>query len=170
MHNPYIDYFLNQQGHGGDMAVFRGAPWQMGHGQMGYGLGGLFRSLAKVATPILKRGAKSLGQIALSTGKDLGDIVQGKNVKEAAKARGKEALGVAKNRAIDFVQQKAENFQTGQGRRKRSRSIRRSKSSRSRSRKRQKGSQKVKKRKASISVSRRRQTKTRRYGRKDGCC
>ena len=91
MHNPYIDYYLNQQGHGGDMAVLRGAPWQMGHGQMGYGLGAVFRSLTKVASPILKRGAKTLGQIAMSTCKDLlGDLVQGKNVKGAAKAPGKE--------------------------------------------------------------------------------
>ena len=160
MHNPYIDYYLNQQGHGADVAVFRGAPWQMGHGQMGYGLGALFRSLAKVAMPILKRGAKSLGKIALSMGKDLlGDAMEGKNVKEAAKARGKEALGGAKNKALDFVQQKVEKSQTGQGHRKRSRSIKRSRSSRSRSSKRQKGSRKVKKRKASRSVSRRRQTK-----------
>ena len=109
------------------MAVFRGAPWQMEHGQMGYGLGALFRSLTKVATPILKRGAKTLGQIAMSTGKDLlGDIVQGKNVKEAARAPGMEALGVAKNKALEFVQQKAKKSQTGQGRRKRSRSIRHS--------------------------------------------
>ena len=94
MHNPYIDYYLNQQGHGGDMAVFRGAPWQMG-----YGLGALFRSLSKVATPLLKRGAKSLGKIATSTGKDLlGDTAKGKNVKEAAKARGKEALGLQRTK------------------------------------------------------------------------
>ena len=162
MHNPYIDYYLNQQEHGADMAMFRGAPWQMGHGQMGYRLGALFRSLAKVATPILKRGAKTLGQIAMSTGKDLlGNIVEGKNVEEAAKARGKEPLGVAKNKVLEFVQQKAEKSHTGKGRRKRSRSIKRSRSSRSRSRKRQKGGRMVKKRKVSRSVSRRRQTKRR---------
>ena len=161
MHNPYIDYYLNQQGRG-DMTVFRGAPWQIGHGQMGYGLGALFRSLAKVATPIIKRGAKTVGEIAMTTGKDLlGDLMEGKNVKEAAKARGMEILGAAKNKALEFVQLKAEKSQTGQGRRKRSRSIRRSRSSRSRSSKRKKGGQKVKKRKASRSVSRRRQTKRR---------
>ena len=166
MHNPYTDYYLNQQGHG-DMAVFHGAPWQVGHGQMGYGLGALFRSLAKVATPLLKRGVKGLGQIVTSAGGDLlGDLAQGKNIKEAAKARGKEALGTAKNKALEFVQQKAEKSQTGQGRRRRSRSARsrsmkRSRSRRSRSSKRQKGGRKVKKRKASRSVSRRRQTKRR---------
>ena len=166
MHNPYIEYYLNQQGRV-DMTVFRGAPWQMGYGQMGYRLGALFRSLAKVATPILKRGAKTLGQIAMTTGKDLlGDLMEGENVKEAAKARGKEALGAAKNKALEFAQQKAEKSQTGQGCRRRSRSARsrsmkRSRSSRSRSSKRQKGGQKVKKRKTSRPVSRRRQTKRR---------
>ena len=29
------------------MTVFRGSPWQIGHGQMGYGLDGLFRSVAR---------------------------------------------------------------------------------------------------------------------------
>jgi hypothetical protein len=52
MHNPYVQYYLaQQQGHG--MPVFRGSAWQMGHGQMGYGLGNLFRSLAKVVTPLV---------------------------------------------------------------------------------------------------------------------
>ena len=39
------------------MPVFRGARWQRGYGQMGYGLGAL-----------LKRGAKSLGKVALRKG------------------------------------------------------------------------------------------------------
>ena len=39
--NPYVNYYLNQrQGHG--MPMFRGSPWQIGHGQVGFGLGGLF--------------------------------------------------------------------------------------------------------------------------------
>jgi hypothetical protein len=59
----------------------------MGHGQMGYGLGNLFRSLAKVVTPLVKKGAKALGNIAMKTGADLlGDVAAGKNVKEAVKA------------------------------------------------------------------------------------
>ena len=35
--NPYTHYYLEQQGRG--MSVFRGSPWQMGHGQKGYGFG-----------------------------------------------------------------------------------------------------------------------------------
>ena len=88
----------------------------------------------------------------MSTGKDLGDIVEGKNVKEAAKARGKEALGVTKNKAPEFVQEKAEKSQTGKGRRKRSRSIKRSRSSQSSSSKRQKDGQKLKREKIQISI------------------
>jgi len=84
-----------------------------GHGQMGYGLGDLFRSLAKVATPIVKRGAKTLGEIAMKTRKDLfGDIIEGKNVKEAAKIRDLEVLGAAKNKALELVQQQAEKAQS----------------------------------------------------------
>ena len=62
MNNPYIRYYLDQQGHG--MTVFRGSPWQLGHGQMGYGLG----SVARTVMPMVKSGAKALGNIALNSG------------------------------------------------------------------------------------------------------
>ena len=95
------------------MAVFRGSPWQAGHGQHGYGLGGLFRSIARVAMPAVKSGAKALGKIALNSGLNLlGDVISGKNVKEAAKTRALEAANTAKNKAVQRVQ----NFaQTGKG-------------------------------------------------------
>ncbi len=87
MNNPYIRYYLEQQ-QGRGISVFRGSPWQMGHGQMGNGLGGLFRSVARSVMPMLKSGAKALGNIALHSGKNLlGDVLAVKNVKEAAKAR-----------------------------------------------------------------------------------
>ena len=70
------------------MTVLRGSPWQIGHGQMGYGLGGLFRSVARAVMPMVKSGAKALGNIALKSGANfVGDVLAGKNVKEAAKAR-----------------------------------------------------------------------------------
>ena len=51
------------------MPMFRGSPWQLGHGQMGYdGLGGLFRSVARAVMPMVKGGAKALGNIALKSG------------------------------------------------------------------------------------------------------
>ena len=51
MGNPYIHYYLGQQD-GRGMPVFKGSSWQRGYGQTGYGLGGLFRSLGKIAKPI----------------------------------------------------------------------------------------------------------------------
>jgi hypothetical protein len=124
------------------MPVFRGSPWQAGYGQTGYGLGGLFRNLARRSMPLIKTGAKALGKIALKSGADfLGDVLSGKNVKEAAKARTVEAAHVAKRKAINKVM-----GQIGSGKRaKRSGSVKRT----------------AKKRKASVSTARRSQTKKR---------
>ena len=139
------------------MPVFRGSAWQQG-----YGLGGLFKSLARAAMPMVKSGAKALGKIALNTGANLlGDVVSGKNLKESAKARGKEAANVAKNRAVNRLQTYA---QTGSGRRRRKRSGRSRKRSRkttARSKKRSVKKRTVKKRKASRSVIRSSQAKRR---------
>ena len=78
------NYYAGQVG---GLPVFSGAPYQRGHG-----LGSLFRGLAKMAIPLLKKGAKRLGKEALSTGLAIGsDVMQGKNVKQAAKTRGREA-------------------------------------------------------------------------------
>ena len=97
------------------MNVFRGSPWQIGHGQMGYGLGGLFRSVARSVLPMIKSGAKTLGDIALNSGANLiGDILAGKNVKKAAKSRFTEATDVAKQRAVNKLQRLS---QTGSGKR-----------------------------------------------------
>ena len=97
------------------MSVFRGSPWQIGHGQLGFGLGGLFRSVARAVMPMIKRGANALGNIALNSGANfVGDVLAGKNAKEAAKARIREAADVAKEKAI----QRASTYaQTGNGKR-----------------------------------------------------
>ena len=119
MNNPYVRYYLDQQqGHG--MPVFSGSLWQAGYGhqmgaghQMGYGIGGLFRSVARAVMPMVKSGAKALGNIALKSGADfVGDVLAGKNVKEAAKARTVEAANVAKRKAINKLKS-----QTGSGKR-----------------------------------------------------
>ena len=131
MGNPYIHYYLGQQD-GRGMPVFKGSSWQRGYGQTGYGLGGLFRSLGKIAKPMTKSGAKALGNIALTSGVNLlGDVLAGKSVKQAARTRALEGTNAAKMQAIQRVQRYA---QTG---RRRSRSNRRSRSSR-RSTKREK--------------------------------
>ena len=120
MGNPYIHYHLGQHD-GRAMPVFRGSSWQRGYGQVGYGLGGLFRSLGKIAKPMIKSGAKAFGNIALTSGVNLlGDVLAGKSVKQAAKARALEGANAAKMQAIQRAQRYA---QTG---RERSRSSRRS--------------------------------------------
>ena len=108
----YIHYYLDQQ-QGNGMNVFRGSPRQNGHGQVGYGLGGLFRSVARVVMPIVKSGAKTLGNIALSTGANLlGDVLSGKNVKESAKSRLNEAANFVQRKAVSKLQTLG---QTGNG-------------------------------------------------------
>ena len=117
MNNPYVRYYLDQQ-QGRGMPVFRGSPWQAGYGlQTGYGLGSLFRSVARTVMPMVKSGAKALGNIAQRSGADfMGDVLAGRNVKEAAKARTVEAANVTKRKAINKLRS-----QTGKGKRKRSR-------------------------------------------------
>ena len=62
---------------------------------------------------MVKSGAKALGKIVLKSGRDLvSDVFEGKNVKEAAKARALEAANVAKGKAISKL-----TGQTGSGKR-----------------------------------------------------
>ncbi|CAB3998847.1 Hypothetical predicted protein [Paramuricea clavata] len=144
---------------------------------MGYGLGNLFRSLARVVTPLVKKGAKTLGKIVATTGADLlGDVAAGKNVKEAARVGGLEALGAAKTKALEHIwARKQPKEQSGRGRRSRGgkRSRSRSKNTkrsrnrkpsikRSRSKKRA-----VKKRKPSRSTTRSRSAKKRKTSPQD---
>ena len=163
MGNPYIHYYLGQQD-GRGMPVFKGSSWQRRYGQTGYGLGGLFRSLGKIAKPMIKNGAKALGNIALTSGVNLlGDVLAGESVKQAARTRALEGANAAKMQAIQRAQRYA---QTGRGR---SRSNRRSRSSR-RSTKKRKASRtkrRAKKRKASASATRRKPTKRARTSPRD---
>ena len=106
--NPYIHYYLDQQD-GCGMSVFRGSSWQRGNGQMGYGLGGLFRSLGNIAKPMIKSGAKALGNIALTSSVNLlGDVLAGKSVKQAARTRPLEGANAAKMQAIQRAQRYAQ--------------------------------------------------------------
>ena len=83
--NPYVRYYLDQQ-QGNRMPVFMGAPWMRGYGQVGFGLGGLFKSIARAVMPMVKVGAKALGKTALNTGVNvLNDVASGKDLKQAIK-------------------------------------------------------------------------------------
>ena len=107
--NLLKDHFLRQQ-RGGNIAGFYGARMQRG-----YGIGSIFKSLARYAIPLFKQGAKVVGKRALQAATEVGqDVLQGKNVRESVKAhRGK----VVK----DFVEQGARTLlrQTGHGSKRR---------------------------------------------------
>lgn len=84
--NPqsYDTHFVQK---GGGFPIYVGSGIQRGHG-----IGGIFAGLAKMAVPLLKSAAKSAGKTLLRTGAQFaGDLIQGKNVKDAAKQRAMEA-------------------------------------------------------------------------------
>ena len=92
----YENYYLSQVGHG--MPYFAGARVQQG-----YGLGNLFSSIAKSVLPLVKKGAKTLEKQVLQSGVDFAsDVLQGKNVKQAAidqaKAAGTNLLQAAQRK------------------------------------------------------------------------
>ena len=95
----YEHYYLQQVGHG--LPVFHGSSAQRGHG-LGNILGALFRS----AVPLLKRGAKTLGKEALRTGVEIvGDVVEGRSIRDAAKSRSIAAGKRVAKRAVSRVTQ-----------------------------------------------------------------
>ncbi len=78
--------------------------------QRGYGLGGVFRSAGRYVNPILEE----VGKISATVGADLAknllsDVIEGKNVKEAARERrrqaGKKSLNLAGERVVQKIQE-----------------------------------------------------------------
>jgi hypothetical protein len=93
----YHDYYIHQAGTG--YPVFAGRRYQRGHG-----LGSIFGGLFKAAMPLLKQGAKNLKREALKTGLNIaGDVVQGRNIKQAAKSRLKSTGENLLQKAMDTV-------------------------------------------------------------------
>ena len=104
----FKQYYLRGQ-QGGSIAGFRGARIQRG-----YGIGNFFKSIARFAIPLVKRGAQAIGKRALGAAIDVGhDILAGKNVKQAIKGRSVEAVK-------DIAQQGAKQLrnQSGGGRKR----------------------------------------------------
>ena len=100
------NHFLRQQ-RGGNIAGFRGARMQRG-----YGIGGIFKSLARYAIPLFKQGVKVVGKRALKAAAEVRqDVLQGKNVKESFKLRGKQAVS-------DVAENASKKVMTGKGRKK----------------------------------------------------
>ena len=92
------DHYLRQQ-RGGNIIGFRDARIQRG-----YGIGGIFKSLARIAIPLFKRGAKAIGKRALQAATEVGqDVLEGKNVIKSAKSRGKQAAGDVAKAAANKV-------------------------------------------------------------------
>lgn len=83
----FENYYISQAG-GASIPIFRGSRNQRGHG-IGSVLGGLFRS----AVPILKKGFQKIAPTALKTGLTIaGDVLEGRNLKEAARSRVSEGI------------------------------------------------------------------------------
>tara|TARA_B100001146_G_scaffold217921_1_gene223048 strand:+ start:519 stop:977 length:459 start_codon:yes stop_codon:yes gene_type:complete len=89
MNNKWEDYYYAQafpeepQRGGSSFPIFRPPIFQRG-----YGIGNLFKSLARTVMPTLKEGLKTLGKSALQTGMDvLQDVSRGENLKTAATKR-----------------------------------------------------------------------------------
>lgn len=102
---PYSAYYLNQAGTG--LPVIRGSLNQRGHG-----LGSLFSSLFKVATPLLKRGGQYLARHALKTGAAIAnDVLAGENFRNAARRQFESTGHTIVNDANQYV----EKLQHGNG-------------------------------------------------------
>ncbi len=101
----WFDYFLSQAkqtGHGG-MIGYQGTPYQRGNG-LGSFLGRLFRSILPVAKSMGKSALKTVGKEALNMGANvLGDVTQGKQIKNSLKEHGLQATKNLTNKAINKV-------------------------------------------------------------------
>ena len=94
--------------YGGTINVFRGRRFQRGHG-----IGGVLKGLFRSAMPLIKKGAKSLGNLALETGAQVAkDVMAGENIKSSVKRRGKQAGKTLVERAIKNVSQKGNGRKT----------------------------------------------------------
>ena len=99
------DHFLRQQ-RGGNITRYRGERFQRG-----YGIGGIFKSLARNAIPLFKQGAKVVGKRALQAATEVGqDVLRGKNVRESVKTHGGEVVK-------DFAEKGARSLLRQTGRR-----------------------------------------------------
>jgi hypothetical protein len=99
-----------RQQRGGNITGYRGACMQRG-----YGIGGIFKSLARYVIPLFKQVAKVVGKRALQAATEVGqDVLQGKNVRESVKIHGGDVIK-------DFAEQGAKALlqQAGLGRKRR---------------------------------------------------
>ncbi|CAG4981826.1 unnamed protein product [Parnassius apollo] len=98
---PYENYYTHQAGSGVGV-IYKGAPYQHGHG-IGSSLGGgLFRSVL----PLLSSGARVIGKEALSAGVGLlSDMVQARPMESSIKDRLKQVSTNLKRKADEKIDQ-----------------------------------------------------------------
>lgn len=103
---PYEHYYKHQAGSGVGV-IYKGAPYQRGHG-IGSFLGGLFRSVL----PLLKNGAKAVGKEMMNTGVGLlSDMVNNRPLEESVKNRVRDATSTLKRK----VDEKVNRLMSGSG-------------------------------------------------------
>lgn len=112
-YNVWLQYYAAQAaqtGHG--MEGFKGVPYQRGAG-----LGSFFRSLFRMAVPILKSTGRNLGKHALTAGANiLSDVAQGRPLYDSTREH-------ARSETSRFLKDTADSMQTGEGLGKRPKSI-----------------------------------------------
>jgi hypothetical protein len=103
--NVWLDYYSDQAeqvGYG--MTGFKGFPYQRGAG-----LGSFFRSLFRMAVPLIKSAATSVGKQALASGASVAtDYLQGRPILQALETHGKEG-------ASSLLKKASESLQKGRG-------------------------------------------------------
>ena len=117
---PFFPTSSRQFGRGG-ISVFRGSP--IPHVQYGRGCGSLFKSVARVVTPLASKALRYTAKRGLETGIGLlSDVLSGENVKTAAKRRASEAFQQTKQDALEAVKRRRQGpstTTTSTGKRKR---------------------------------------------------
>ena len=94
----YIHHY-QQTGAGSSYPVFRGTPYQAG-----YGIGNILSNVFKGLVPVLKRGALTAAKTAAKSGAQaIGDVIEGKSIKEALKTRAIEGLHSVGRQARDAI-------------------------------------------------------------------
>lgn len=96
---PYHDYYIRQAG-GSIGPAYRGTHYQKGHG-----IGSFLRGLWRTVFPLLKTGAKTVGEEMLHSGVDfLHDIADDKPPRESFNNRLVEAKNKLKKRVVQKIQ------------------------------------------------------------------
>ncbi len=104
-YNVWLEYYAGQAAQTGfGIEGFRGTPYQRGAG-----LGSFFRSLFRMAVPVLRSVGRQVGKHALTAGANIAtDFVQGKPLFESAKEH-------SKRETSQLLQEASKALQSGEG-------------------------------------------------------